>query len=417
MKKFLSVLMALICVICCAFSLVACGDSGNTDNNSNNNGNNNNGGNQTQTVAVTGVTLNKSTLTLDIGDSETLTATVKPDNATNRTVTWSSDKPEIASVKDGKVTAVKDGTATITATADGKSATCTVTVNKATQTPPDGTISVTGVTLNKSTLTLDIGDSETLTATVKPDNATNRTVSWSSNKSEIASVDNTGKITAKADGTATITATADGKSDTCTVTVNKAQPAANKYAEIVEALETRTGKEILMLLADNNYLTYIAKSSTEISKVKANIEIGTNTTLDNDNLVSEIATTKLRGMEEHEFENCQYTTDNNSAIVRQMITKLLGDDYIVIYGTISNSRDGMVIADLGNNASFDVYALLEKSGVIYEYSETITATKDLGDVYQTVLNREQSNSTYKTSGKTPTALGELANAYFAECNK
>lgn len=84
------------------------------------------------TYLVTGVTLDKDQLTLLPGDSAELKATVKPDNATDKTVTWESDKPEVATVADGKVTAVKSGTATITAkTADGsgKTATCAVTVN------------------------------------------------------------------------------------------------------------------------------------------------------------------------------------------------------------------------------------------------------------------------------------------------
>lgn len=84
------------------------------------------------TYLVTGVTLDKNQLTLLPGDSDTLKATVKPDNATNPNVTWESDKPDVATVVDGTVTAVKSGTATITAkTADGsgKSASCTVTVN------------------------------------------------------------------------------------------------------------------------------------------------------------------------------------------------------------------------------------------------------------------------------------------------
>ena len=81
------------------------------------------------------------------------------------------------------------------------------------------TVAVTGVTLNKSSLSLAVGGSETLTATVEPENTTDKTVTWSSNKEAIATVDNTGKITAVSAGTATITATAGDKSATCEVTV------------------------------------------------------------------------------------------------------------------------------------------------------------------------------------------------------
>lgn len=126
MKKLTLTLLALVCALCCALGLVACNDGETPDNTGN-------GG--TQTVAVTGVTLNKNELTLEIGGEETLTATVAPDNATDKTVTWSSSAPTIATVANGKVTAVAEGTATITATtANNKTATCAVTVNAATPT-------------------------------------------------------------------------------------------------------------------------------------------------------------------------------------------------------------------------------------------------------------------------------------------
>ncbi len=97
-----------------------------------------------KTVAVTGITLNKTELTLTAGGKETLTATVKPDNATDKTVKWTSDKTDIATVStNGEVTAVAKGSTTITATAGGKSATCTVTVN-----PVTYPVTVTGGTAN-----------------------------------------------------------------------------------------------------------------------------------------------------------------------------------------------------------------------------------------------------------------------------
>ena len=168
-------------------------------------------------VSVTGVTLNKTGITLEVDGSETLTATVAPDNATNKKVTWKSDKPEIATVDaSGKITGVKEGEATITVTTEdgGKTATCKVTVEAA-------TIAVTGVTLNKTELTLEVDGSETLTATVAPDDATNKEVTWSSDKPEIVTVDATGKVTGVAIGEATITVTTEdgGKTATCKVSV------------------------------------------------------------------------------------------------------------------------------------------------------------------------------------------------------
>lgn len=168
-----------------------------------------NGGNIT--VKVETVTLNKTALALKVGNTEKLIATVKPDKATNKTVTWTSDNKDIADVgSDGTITAKKSGTAKITATADGKTATCTVTVS--TEQIPATAISI------KSTLDLTVGGNETLTATVTPSNSTD-TVEWSSDKLNIATVDENGKVTAVAAGEATITAKAGSKTATCTVTV------------------------------------------------------------------------------------------------------------------------------------------------------------------------------------------------------
>lgn len=172
--------------------------------------------NAPQTVPVTGVTLTKTELTLAEGGSEKLTATVEPANATNQTVTWSSNNEQVATVADGTVTAVKAGTATImVTTADGsKTAACEVTVNAPTK-------PVTNVTLEPTTLTLEAGSTGKLTATVEPSDATNQNATWESSNNEVATVGQDGTVTAVKEGTAAITVkTADGNYQaTCAVTV------------------------------------------------------------------------------------------------------------------------------------------------------------------------------------------------------
>ena len=168
-------------------------------------------------VSVTGVTLNKTSTSIQVGGTETLTATVSPKDAANKKVTWKSSNAAIASVDaNGKVTGVKAGEATITVTTEdgGKTATCKVTVS-------DKEIKVTGVKLNKSETSLLVGGNETLTATVLPEDATNQNVTWKSDKPEIATVDANGKVTAVKVGEATITVTTEdgGKTATCKVTV------------------------------------------------------------------------------------------------------------------------------------------------------------------------------------------------------
>ena len=234
-------------------------------------------------IPVSQITLNKTETSISVGNSETLTATVAPENAANKALKWASSDEDVATVApDGTVTAVKAGAATITATAadgSGKSATCTVTVTGDT-TPPahehrygdwskDGTnhwhectdaacpeqsesikdkaahiydddadttcnicgyvrtvtpeiIPVSQITLNKTETSISVGNSETLTATVAPENAANKALKWASSDEDVATVAPDGTVTAVKAGAATITATAadgSGKSATCTVTV------------------------------------------------------------------------------------------------------------------------------------------------------------------------------------------------------
>ena len=173
---------------------------------------------QAQTVVVTGVSLDKTSLSMTVGDTQTLTATVTPSNATDKSVSWSSSNTSVATVSSsGVVTAKSAGTTTITTTTNdgGKKATCTVTVKAA-------TVSVTGINLNKTSMTLLIGGTESLTATVTPSNATNKNVTWSSSNSNVVLVDSNGNVSAINVGTAIITVTTEdgGKTATCSVTVN-----------------------------------------------------------------------------------------------------------------------------------------------------------------------------------------------------
>ena len=162
----------------------------------------------TKVVSVTSITLDKTSLSMKVGETETITATVNPDNATDKNVTWTSSDESVAKVADGKVTAVKSGKATITAKCEDKTAECAVTV-----TVPTGS-----VTLDKTSLSLAVGETAQLTATVKPDDATDKTVVWTSSDESVAEVIN-GKVTALKSGTTTITARCGGKSAECIVTV------------------------------------------------------------------------------------------------------------------------------------------------------------------------------------------------------
>lgn len=170
-----------------------------------------------ETVSVTGVALNKTTVALTVNQTETLTATITPTNATNKNVTWSASGDGVVSVVDGLVRALKPGTSTVTATTvdGGHTANCEVTVSAA-------TVAVTGVTLNKASLSLTVGDSETLTATVAPSDATNKNVTWSVTGDAVTV--NNGTVTAAKAGNATVTVTTvdGGFTANCAVTVEEA---------------------------------------------------------------------------------------------------------------------------------------------------------------------------------------------------
>ena len=164
---------------------------------------------------VESVSLDKSSATLIEGEELTLKATVNPENASNKNVTWTSSDSSVASVADGKVTALKAGKATITVKTDdgGKTASCEVTV-----TPK--VYPVESVSLDKSSATLIEGEELTLKATVNPENASNKNVTWTSSDSSVASVAD-GKVTALKAGKATITVKTDddGKTANCEVKV------------------------------------------------------------------------------------------------------------------------------------------------------------------------------------------------------
>ena len=170
-----------------------------------------------QETSVTGVTLDKTDVTLEKDATLQLQATITPADATNQHVTWASSEESVARVSSsGLVTAIAAGSADITVTTEdgSKTASCKIIVQ-------EQTISVTSVTLDKTTATLDINETMQLSATISPSNATNKNVTWASSNTSVATVSSTGWVTAKTAGLADITVTTkDGsKTATCSVTV------------------------------------------------------------------------------------------------------------------------------------------------------------------------------------------------------
>lgn len=162
--------------------------------------------NETATKPVTGVTLNKTTTKIKVGETESLVATVNPSDATNKNVTWTSSDETVATVANGVVTGKSVGTTTIKVTTqDGNHvASCNVTIEENEEEPT--VIDVTGVELDKTEDEIKVGETLTLKATVLPENATNKNVTWSSSDEKIATVAN-GVVTGKKEGNVTITVT------------------------------------------------------------------------------------------------------------------------------------------------------------------------------------------------------------------
>ena len=170
-------------------------------------------------ILAASIELGQASAEMTEGETLQLTATVLPEDATDKSVTWSTSDENVATVDDsGLVTAVAPGTATITATtADGSnlSASCTVTIEP-------NIVLATSIELDLDNAEMTEGNTTQLTATVLPEDATDKSVAWSTNDETVATVDGNGLVTAVAPGTAIITATTNDGSDlsaSCTVTV------------------------------------------------------------------------------------------------------------------------------------------------------------------------------------------------------
>ncbi len=191
-------------------------------------------------IVVESVVLNRTSVVTTAGEQFTLTATVLPENATDKTIVWSSNNTSIATVSDnGVVTALAPGNATITATSNnGLKAECAVTVKEKSNT-------VESITLDKTTMEVVEGEKFTLTATILPENATDKSVIWSSSNTNVATVSQSGVVTTFEPGTATITATTsnDLKAE-CIVTVKEKTILVEKIYISKRSLNAEIGAEI-----------------------------------------------------------------------------------------------------------------------------------------------------------------------------
>ena len=217
--------------------------------------------------SVTGIKLDKTSITINVGKTTTITPTISPSDATVKTVNWSSDNNDVATVDStGKVIAKSQGHATITAkTSDGGFvAKSSVLVIKP----------VTSITLNKTSAYLNLGASMTLVPKITPADATIQSVTWTSSNPSVATVSSTGLVKGLKKGTVTITCRTNngGKTATCTIAVVKRVTgiSLNKSDEILYLGKTLTlASTVYPVDASVKTVTYHS-SNSNVATVNAN---------------------------------------------------------------------------------------------------------------------------------------------------
>ena len=322
-------------------------------------------------VPVSSITM-PETLTLIIGASGTLSATVLPANATYKNLTWTSSDESIATVDaNGKVTSVAPGTATITVySADGGiTAACIVSSNQLTE----------SITLDKTAVEMYVGDEPvTLTATILPETTTNKTVSWTSSKTSVATVDEDGNITAVANGTATITATAkdgSGVKASCSVTVYTHVESVSldkKEITLYNGKSSSLTATILPSTASNKSVTWTS-SDDSIATVSGSGASATVKGISRGNTT--ITATSVDG---EIMASCIVTVNQfvqSITLDKTSITMYIGDNPVLLSATISpeNASDKSISWDSSNTS----VATVDEEGIITAVANggaTITAT-------------------------------------------
>ena len=345
-------------------------------------------------INVTGVSVVPGTATIVEGTTQQLSATVSPSNADDTSVNWSSSNTTIATVDtNGLVTAVAEGTATLTVTTtDGSfEATSTITVERA-------AINVTGVSVIPDITTLVAGNTQQLSATVSPSNADNQGVNWSSNNTSVATVNQNGFVTAVSQGSATITVTTiDGNFlATSVITVEAASipvTGININPSSVIVVEGATELLIATILpvdADDPSVIWLS-SSTTIATVDSNGLV---------TAITEGSATITAATNNGNFSASSVITVEPASVAVTGINVNPGSATIVegatelLAATVqpANADDPSVIWFSSNTTS----ATVDSNGLVTAISEgsaTITATTNDGGFSASTLITVQQNNT------------------------
>lgn len=322
-------------------------------------------GKKGQYVAVESVSLLRSSLVLPEGESYTLKYTISPLNASEKEVIWISSNPLVASVSAaGIITAVSIGTSRITVKTEdgGRTAVCDVTVKAK-------VIPVESVSLDKTSISMTVGDAQTLTATVAPENATDKSLTWSSSNTTVATVSSSGLVTAYSAGTATITVTTNDGSYTSSCSVAVVSPVSSIQLDKMEGSyyegariilnatihpESEISRDIDWTSSDSEIADFIQFYSSGV-KIRAKKEGNAIITAS----VGEKSALFYLSVKRSESYSIQYITDDKQIVSPKGMGEIVSNTYGQ-YGLIRfNQPIGDIVSNsfCNDNGSIDFYNL------------------------------------------------------------
>ena len=392
-------------------------------------------------VAVTGITVNNNKLTLQTKETKTITANVLPQNATNKLVKWTSSNDSIAAVdNNGNITGVGKGQAIITVTtAEGEfQQEITVTVNSGTSTKDNDNknIPIKSISFGKKTTSILTGDTEDLAVTINPSNATNKSITYKSSNTNIATVSASGVVTAKSVGRTTITATSkNNKKATIIVNVVKKQTPVESVSitpsrgEIYVG-DTITLKEVIKPSDATDQNVTWASSNTSVATVSNGVVKGIkagNTTIivktENNKTSTAAITVKARPVVDKTAPVIStakiYSNNDNKKLAVAGNTITLEVTFNENLGTKpSININGSAVTVTGSNKSFKATYKVSSQGTsdktvpfeIYNYKDAagntgVKVTKTTDGSYVTIKAKQQPVKTTTFTIKYDKGLG------------
>ena len=334
-----------------------------------------------------------------IGDTRSLSVTIFPDDATNQTVTWSSSNNNVVTVNEsGMLTAVSAGKASITAMADGKSNSINVTVS-------DGIVPVESISLDEYDILLRKGASQKLTATVLPDNATNKTLTWSSDDTGVAKVDALGRVTGVDAGTTWIRASAGNEETSCRVTViaiperidlnatELTMTKGERFTLVGKVFPANANDTNVYYYADNSYVVMVGERTGEVYANKLGTGVVTAKNLSSGITATCTVTVVAAGPPAIILEQDSFTVDAAQSGDIRIPVQLVNTDGSSLQAAVSTGANWLGARVVGNGVTFYVSenrSTLSRTG-------TITITYSTASATVTVIQR----------GKTPTGPPDI----------